>query len=63
MTAEIFDVGARFQVEPELRADGRLGPPERVVVTMRPCWRKPVQRFDLEFVMEDLDVAYYEIAE
>jgi hypothetical protein len=63
MTAEIFDVGARFEVEPEMRPDGKLGPPARVVISLRPCWRKPVQRFDLEFVREDLDVAYYEIAE
>lgn len=62
MTAEIFDTGTRFEVESETRADGTVGPPARTSVTLRTCWRKPAERFDLELVRVDFGIAFYEIS-
>jgi hypothetical protein len=59
MRAELLDSTARFDVQPALREDGSTGPPLRTTVTLRPCWKKPVMRLDLEFVYELGGVAYY----
>jgi len=59
MRAELLDSTARFDVQPALREDGSTGPPARLEVSLRPCWKKPVVKLYLEFIYELGGVAYY----
>jgi len=59
--AEVLGLSARFDVQPALRSDGTTGPPLHVSLTLRPCWRKPPEKLDLEFVAEEQNVAYYAV--
>ena len=63
MQAEIVDLAARFEVQPALREDGTTGPPYRVSISMRPCWRKPPVRVELTLLDEVGKVAYYGVGE
>ena len=54
MRAAILGLEIRFEVQPE---DSR--PPAHIALSLRPCWRKPPVRLDLEFVYEREDTAYY----
>jgi hypothetical protein len=59
VTAEVVDLGVRFDVFPVAREDGRLGPPERIEVRYRPCWRKPAATLELTYLYAERDIAYY----
>jgi hypothetical protein len=56
MQAEVLGLGARFEVLP---AAGEDRPPEHVTISVRPCWRKPVEQIRLAYVYEDRGVAFY----
>lgn len=60
MQAEVIDRQIRFTVAPAEREDGSFGPPLKVVLSLRPCWKRPPQRIELHYVYEDGDVAYYD---
>ena len=62
MRAEILDPPTRFEVAPAPRQDGTTGPPERITVSVRPCWRKPPMRLELVLLYECQGVAYYAAA-
>jgi hypothetical protein len=59
MRAEILGIHSRFEVQPELREDGTKRPPERITVSIRPCWRTPPQKLELTYLYELDSVAYY----
>lgn len=59
MRAEILGIHSRFEVQPAQREDGTTGPPARVTVSMRPCWKKPPQQLELAYLYELDGVAYY----
>ena len=61
MRAEILGLAARFEIQPELRPDGSLKPPASVIITMRPCWKKPPVQLYLAYVYtnDETKVAYY----
>ena len=63
MRAEIIGVEARFDVSPEQRPDGSWGPPLKVTISYRPCWKKPTVQLNLAFVYtnEERDVAVYDV--
>jgi len=61
MHAEILDLRRRFEVQPEMRQDGTSGPPERVTMTIRPCWAKPPVELELALFYESENVAYYHV--
>jgi len=63
MKAEILNPPRRFEVEPAERADGTSGPPERLTITVRPCWQKPALKLELVLLYESSNVAYYYAAE
>jgi hypothetical protein len=66
MRAEILGLAAgRFEVQPEQRPDGSWGPPARVTLTLRPCWRKPPVRMQVAHVYTNdlMQVAYYEVVD
>jgi hypothetical protein len=54
MKAEVLVPETRFEIQPE---DGK--PPERLVLTVRTCWRKPPVELHLELLWELDGVAYY----
>jgi hypothetical protein len=62
MRAEILESSTPFQVQPALRQDGTTGPPLTLSISMRPCWRKPAVRLELEFQYESGGVAFYVVA-
>lgn len=61
MRAEVLGLGTWFEVQPELRPDAVWAPPERVTLTLRPCWRKPPVEMTLEYLYtNDVTlIAYY----
>jgi hypothetical protein len=60
MRAEILDRAVAFEVQPEVLPDGSSAPPAHVILTLRPCWRKPPVRLLLSYVGTTNDkVAYY----
>lgn len=59
MTAEILDPPTRFEIRPELREDGTIGPPRRLSITVRPCWQKPPRKLELFYLYEAEGVVYY----
>jgi len=61
MRAEVIGIGAGFQVQPELRADGSVAPPQAVTLTLRKCWQKPAVQMRVEFLYENEEVAYYAV--
>jgi hypothetical protein len=61
--AEILDLAARLDVEPALREDGTTGPPQRITITVRTCWRKPPVQLVAVLLHEDEHVAYYHVVE
>jgi hypothetical protein len=65
MRAEILGHEAGFEVDLEQLPDGRWAPKASVVLTLRPCWRKPAVKFRLTFLYtnEEKQVAVYDIAE
>jgi hypothetical protein len=63
MRAEIVGLPIRFRVEPIEREDGTTGPPYRVDLTVRSCWKRPPRRMDLVYLFESEDVAYYGVKE
>jgi hypothetical protein len=61
MRAEVLDLAARFDVQPAVREDGTTGPPRRITLTTRPCWRKPAVTLQLTYLYEVQNVAYYAV--
>lgn len=59
MQAVVVDLMSRFEVTPEPGDRAPL----RVKLSLRPCWRKPPVRLELEYVYERDHVAYYRIVE
>lgn len=58
MRAEVLELATRFEVQPNT-----LGPPDRITLTIRTCWKKPALRLVLVYCYEVDDVAYYQIVE
>jgi len=56
MRAEILDLGTRFDIK---LPEGDPEPPRYMVLTLRPCWRKPPVRYELVFMYRDESIAYY----
>ena len=56
---EILDLGKRFEVGPVTREDGSYGAPTYIVLTTRSCWRKPAARYELVYLYELGEIAYY----
>lgn len=61
MRAEILENSTRFEVQPAQRTDGTTGPPDRVTMSVRTCWRKPPQKLALLYLYQHNGVAYYSI--
>jgi hypothetical protein len=61
MQAEVLEISKRFEVQPAMRDDGTTGPPYRITLTTRPCWRKPPVTLQLAFLYEVQNVAYYDV--
>jgi hypothetical protein len=66
MRAEILGLAAgSFEVQPELRPDGRIIPPAFATLSLRPCWRKPAVKYRVAYLFTDEEnqVAYYDVVE
>jgi hypothetical protein len=61
MQAEVLGLGTRFEIQPALREDGTTGPPDRMSISVRPCWKKPAVHLQLGYVYEYQGVAYYAV--
>jgi hypothetical protein len=61
MQAEVLGVGTRFEIQPARREDGTVGPPDRMSISVRPCWKKPAVRLELAYLYEYQGVAYYAV--
>lgn len=60
MRAEVLDLQARFDVQPDGSSEG---PPARLTISMRPCWRKPPVKLELLLAYVSEGVAYYGVLE
>lgn len=58
MNARILDLDLPFTVAP---AEGEIEPPRSITITLRPCWMKPPQRFELAYAYESKGVVYYHV--
>jgi hypothetical protein len=62
MRAEVLGIAAQFEVQPAVRDDGTTGPPYRITLTTRTCWKKPALTLQLTYLYEAQNVAYYGVA-
>lgn len=66
MRAEILGLAAgSFEVQPELRPDGRTLPPAFTTLSVRACIRKPPVRYRVAYLFTDEEnqIAYYDVVE
>lgn len=59
MRAEVIDLATSFAVQRQQRPDGSTGPPLRLLISLRPCWKKPPVELELTYLYEAADVVYY----